>query len=492
MLEVRSLEKRFGETRALCGVDFDALAGEVTAVVGENGAGKSTLMQILAGALRAESGSLRLNDTRYEPIDPAHAQRVGVALVPQEAELVGDLDVGENVLLGREPSRWGLLDRSRARTLAARALAEVSADGESLDLACPARTLGPSARQRVAIARAISQPNLRLLILDEPTSSLTRPDVGRLFSVIRRLSSRGLAVLYVSHFLEEVLEIADAYVALRDGGTVGCGRIQATSIPELVQMMAGGRVQRLARRQARVMGDIVLDVRALAGPKQPLAVSFQLHAGEVLGIAGLVGAGRTELLRTIFGLSPIQSGRVRLGTLTGPCSPEVNLAHGLGLLSEDRRREGLAQSLSIADNVTLSQLPLRGPFVTHAWQCQASAPLIEKLGIRCRNPSQSVLELSGGNQQKVALARLLHHDVDVLLLDEPTRGIDVRSRADVHACIEELTSQGKAVLLVSSYLPELLGLSDRIAVMCRGKLGPAKPTREWDEHSLLAQATGTK
>lgn len=491
MLKVRTLTKHFAGTCALGGVDLEAAAGEVTAVIGENGAGKSTLMQVLAGNIRADSGTIHLGEAIYQPVDPAHARRAGVALVPQEPELVTDLDVADNILLGREPSRFGIVQRTKVRELAAKALALVTTDGHSLALDQPARTLGPSQRQCVAIARALAQPDLRLLILDEPTSSLTAADAKRLFQVIARLSKNGLAVLYVSHFLEEVLSVADAYLVLRDGQSVSHGRIAGTTASALVSAMTGEAFTEQVRRTGRVPGEVVLEAQGLAGSPQPFEIDLQLHAGEILGIWGLVGAGRTELLRGIFGLAPIRSGRVRLGTFTGPLTPKTSLDHGLGVLSEDRRHEGLAQALTIADNITLSKLPQHGPFVTRSRQIRAVTPLISQLRIRCRDPLQPVAELSGGNQQKVALARLLHHDVDVLLLDEPTRGIDVRSRADVHACIDALTSQGKAILLVSSYLPELMSLSDRIAVMFRGRLGPAKPTEEWDEHTLLMHATGT-
>lgn len=491
MLTIRGLSKRFGSTPALCGVDLDAAAGEVTAVIGENGAGKSTLMQILAGAVRADGGTIRLGEDPYRPLDPAHARRAGVALVPQEPELIADLDVTDNILLGREPARFGIVQRAKARELAAKALALVTMDDQSVALDQLARLLGPSERQRVAIARAMSQPDLRLLIFDEPTSSLTRADAKRVFQVIERLAQGGLTVLYVSHFLEEVLSIANAYVVLRDGQSISHGRIADSSASALVCAMAGENVSEHVRRKGRPPGDVVLELRALTGAAQPFEIDLQLRAGEVLGIWGLVGAGRTELLRTIFGLSPIRSGKLRLGTLEGPLTPRTSLTHGLGLLSEDRRHEGLAQTLSIADNITLSKLPGHGPFVTKDRQVAAVAPRIRELGIRCRDPLQRVAELSGGNQQKVALARLLHQDVDVLLLDEPTRGIDVRSRADVHACIDSLTRQGKSVLLVSSYLPELLSLSDRIAVMFRGRLGPPQPTEQWNEHSLLMHATGS-
>ena len=490
MLSISGLSKRFGNNQALSEVELHAQAGEVLAVVGENGAGKSTLMRLLAGVLQPDSGTLQLAGAAFHPKHPAAAMRAGVALVPQESELVPHLSIAENILLGREPTRAALIDRTRLRDLAGRALAEVATDGQQLDLAQRADTLGPSDRQRVVIARALSQANLRLLIFDEPTSSLSAADTRRLFSVIARLKARGLTVLYVSHFLEEVLTISDRYVVLRDGKSVARGNIADTTATELVTLMAGAAAVDRTKRAKREIGQLLLETKHLSGTRLPRDVSLQVHAGEVFGIAGLVGAGRTELVRALFGLDAC-SGDITIKSLHNPRSPRQCLRLGMGLLSEDRRNEGLAQSLDIAENVTLSKLPQRGLLVSKREQLRAATRLMQRLQIRCRSPRQIVSELSGGNQQKVALARLLHHDVDILLLDEPTRGIDVRSRAEVHQAIDDLARRGKAIVLISSYWPELLELCDRIVVMCRGKLGKVRPVDEWDEHSLLLQATGS-
>lgn len=489
MLTISRLSKRFGNNQALSEVELHARAGEVLAVVGENGAGKSTLMRLLAGVLQPDSGTLQLAGVAFEPKHPAAAMRAGVAFVPQESELVPHLSVAENILLGREPTRATLIDRTRLRELAGKALAEVATGEQQLDLAQRADTLGPSDRQRVVIARALSQANLRLLIFDEPTSSLSAADTKRLFSVITRLKARGLTVLYVSHFLEEVLTLCDRYVVLRDGKSVACGKIPDTTATELVTQMAGTGSANRAQRAQRELGPVLLETKHLSGTRLPRDVSLQVHAGEVFGIAGLVGAGRTELVRALFGLDEC-AGDITVKSLYHPRSPLQCLRLGMGLLSEDRRNEGLAQSLDIAENITLSKLPQRGLLVSRSEQLRAASRLMQRLQIRCRSPRQMVSELSGGNQQKVALARLLHHDVDILLLDEPTRGIDVRSRTEVHQAIDELARRGKAIVLISSYWPELLELCDRIVVMCRGKLGPARPADEWDEHSLLLEATG--
>jgi ribose transport system ATP-binding protein len=491
-LNVSGIEKRFGPTQALSGVALVLQPGEVHAVIGENGAGKSTLMKVLAGAVSPDAGTMQLDGQRYAPRGPLEARARGLAIVYQEPLLCPDLTIAENVLLGVEPTVFGLVRRSEARQRCERALALVrTADQAHLRAETLVRELAPSERQLVAIARALSQSDCKVLILDEPTSSLTREDTERLFAVIRRLAEQGLSVLYISHFLEEVERIADGYTVLRDGRSVTSGRTAETTRSELVSAMAGRRVEELFPRSERQPGEVVLSVRELGGQRLPVSASLELRRGEVLGIAGLVGSGRTELLRAVFGLDRVRRGEIKVAAHAGPASPAARLAQGVGMLSEDRKHEGLAERLSIAENMTLSKLEGLGPrrLVLPARRRLVAARLIERLGIRCRDADQPVADLSGGNQQKVALARLLHHDVDVLLLDEPTRGIDVGSRAAVYRIIDELASQGKAVLVVSSYLPELLGMADRIAVMSRGRLRPARAAAELDEHELLLEAT---
>ncbi len=341
-------------------------------------------------------------------------------------------------------------------------------------------------QQLVEIARAIAV-GCRVLVLDEPTSSLTRSDIAHLFDLVKRLKRQGLGIIYISHFLEEVRELSDRITVLRDGKSVGEGQTSATPTESIIAMMVGRAVEDLYPRSKRTAGQPVLEVTELAGSSKPVLVNLTLHRGEVLGISGLVGAGRTELFRTIFGLDKVRKGQIRLETYVGATSPARRWASGMGMVSEDRKTEGLALALSIADNSTLSSL---GAIVRPAKQEAATARWIKRLSIRCRGPRQSVGALSGGNQQKVAIARLLEHEVDVLLLDEPTRGIDVGAKAQIYQLIDELACQGKAVLMISSYLPELLGTCDRIAVMCKGKLGTARPVGELDEHQIMMEATG--
>lgn len=491
-LTLQGVSKAFGTTQALSQVSLEARAGEVHAVIGENGAGKSTLMKILAGALQPDAGELRLDGEAYAPRGPTAARSAGVAMVYQELMLCPDLSVEENICLGSEPLRWGLVARSTQRERALAALRLVSDDDHPLQAASLVRDLAPAARQRVEIARGLALPGCRVLILDEPTSSLGRADVVKLFEAIRRVAAQGLTVLYISHFLEEVREVCDAFTVLRDGKHVGTGRIEGTSNDQLVELMAGRAVQQLYPRSKREPAEVALKVERLAGQELPKNASLELRRGEVLGIAGLVGSGRTELLRAVFGLDVVRSGELKVAQVLGPASPARRLGQGVGLLSEDRKGEGLALQLSVENNLTLSKLQPLGPafLVLPSKVREAASSWVERLGIRVASPGQPVSSLSGGNQQKVALARLLYHDVDVLLLDEPTRGVDVRSRAEVYRLIDELAVAGKAILVVSSYLPELLGICDRIAVMRRGELGPARPVNEVDEHSLLLEATG--
>jgi ribose transport system ATP-binding protein len=490
-LVAAGVSKRFGSTRALERVSLELRPGSIHAVLGENGAGKSTLMKILAGAERADAGTLELDGAVYAPGGPLEARRRGVAIVYQELSLCPHLTVTENIVLGSEPRRLGVVSRTRSEQRARRALGLLMGETSSLPLHTPVSELSPAERQLVELGRALDQDDCRLLILDEPTSSLGEDDVARLFATLTRLRASGLTVLYVSHFLEEVRRIADDYSVLRDGTTVASGRIADVSNEALVTAMAGRAVSS-HRRERRTPGEPVLSLQELGGVRLPLSASLTLHRGEVLGIAGLMGSGRSELLRAIFGLEPVVRGQVRVGAAPGWAPPRRRLAQGVGLASEDRAHEGLALELSVAQNLTLSRLE---PLVRWGWLSLASerreaARWVDRLMIRARDPGQRIAELSGGNQQKVALARLYYHDVDVLLLDEPTRGIDVRSRSEIHQGITELCARGKAVLIVSSHFEELLELCDRVHVMHRGVLGPPRPAAELDETRLVREAAG--
>jgi ribose transport system ATP-binding protein len=484
-LRMEGVHKRFGATVALGGVDLSVRAGEVHALVGENGAGKSTLMKVLSGAHAPDEGHMWLDGRPYAPRNPMDARRAGVAMIYQELALAPHLPVMENVLLGMEPTAGPLVRLRDVRRRAADALAQLGRPDIPLNV--PVGRLSIADRQLVEIARAVAI-GCRVLVLDEPTSSLTARDIDRLFELVRRLRAQGKSVIYISHFLEEVRAVCDRFTVLRDGRSVGSGVTADAGNDEIIRMMVGRQVDDLYPRSHRTPGEAVLDVSGLAGTAKPVAASLTLHRGEVLGIAGLVGAGRTELLRAIMGLDRVRSGALRVAAFSGTAKPARRWAQGVGMVSEDRKTEGLALTLTIADNLTMSCL---GPLVSPGRQNAAAANWIGRLAVRCRSPRQPVGDLSGGNQQKVAIARLLHHDVDVLLLDEPTRGIDVGSKAQIYQLIDELARGGRAVLMVSSYLPELMGVCDRIAVMCRGRLGPARAVAEMTEHEIMLEATGS-
>jgi ribose transport system ATP-binding protein len=494
LLKMTRIAKRFGTTVALSDVRLEIARAEVHALVGENGAGKSTLMKILAGDEIADDGSIEYEGRPFTPRRPLDSLRAGIAMIYQEFNLAPHLSVEANLLLGREKRIAGLLLASR---LGSDERAACRSAMERLNLRIPldARVgdLGLADQQMIEIARALMS-GAKLIIMDEPTSALAAAEVQRLFAIIRQLRSQGISIVYISHFLEELEQIADRLTIIRDGRTVATGIAPEFTRADIISAMVGREVTEMYPRTLHTIGDPLLTVENLKGARnRPRDAAFVLHRGEILGIAGLVGAGRTETLRALFGLDPHDGGAATLGGVTlQSFSPRDWNRRGVSMLSEDRKAEGLAQSLSSLANITLPALRLASRFglVNRPAQRTACHEVGRSLSIRWASPDAPVSSLSGGNQQKVAMARLLYTGADVLLLDEPTRGIDVGAKVDIYRAIGQLAARGKGVLMVSSYLPELLGICDRIAVMSRGVLSRAYDVNELTPEKVMHLAVG--
>ncbi|MBI5175078.1 MAG: sugar ABC transporter ATP-binding protein [Candidatus Melainabacteria bacterium] len=483
VLDVRNVSVLYGNVQALRGVGLSLCAGELRAVIGENGAGKSSLMNVLAGLVKPAQGEMRLAGLSYSPADPGEARRQGISMIHQELSVAPHLTVAENIMLGIEPVSGFWLKRAAMRESARSALAALGSD---IDVDALCSSLSVSQMQILEIARA-TVGGSKVLILDEPTSSLTKEDTARLFHLLRRLKEEGYAILYISHFLEEVQQIADTYTVLRDGRVVGSGSMAEVELKDLVSMMLGRDLGDLYPSHRHSIGPKVLEVEALSSGKRLSSASFSLHKGEVLGIFGLVGSGRTELLRSIFALDAAKGSVAIKGKPAGSSvSVQALWRGGTGMVSEDRKEEGLSVSMSIAHNLALVETPLL--FSPGKLEGQAQVWL-KAMSVVASGPEQPVWQLSGGNQQKVAMARLLAHKVDIFLLDEPTRGVDIGSKRQIYDLIHEAAGAGAAVLIVSSYLPELLGLCDRLAVMNRGVLLPFRPVSEVSEFSVMSEAT---
>ncbi|MDM0054371.1 sugar ABC transporter ATP-binding protein [Variovorax fucosicus] len=476
-------------------------AGEVLALTGENGAGKSTLSKIVCGLVQPTRGQMLLDGQPFAPGSRREAERQGVRMVMQELGLVSTLSVAENLLLDRLPHRAGWLRRSALHALAARQLAKIGMQG--IDPATPVARLGIGQQQMVEIARNL-QDDTRVLVLDEPTAMLTPRETSHLFEQIELLKARGVAIVYVSHRLEELQRIADRVAVLRDGRLVDLRPMAGVRESELVQRMVGRAVHEHENRPRRRAGPVLLRATGLGRAQAVRDVDLALHAGEVMGLAGLVGSGRTELVRLLFGADRADRGEIALyaGTSDGADaaptrriqrgwrSPMQAIRAGIGLVTEDRKSQGLLLPQPIRVNTTLSDLGAvsRAGWLQRAKEKAIARRLVEVLRIRSRSIEQAAATLSGGNQQKVVFARWLHRECNVLLLDEPTRGVDVGARADLYAELDRMTDAGRALLMVSSDLRELMAMCDRIGVMSGGRLVAVFERGEWSEQSLLAAA----
>jgi ribose transport system ATP-binding protein len=486
---MQHIRKTFPGVLALDDVSFELRAGEVHILLGENGAGKSTLMKILSGAYQKTAGEIRLNGQAVEIKSPKHAQELGIGIIYQELNLVPQLSAAENIFLGREPMRFGLIDRGAMEQEASQFLNEL---GLAIDVRRPVRSVSIAAQQMVEVAKAISL-NARILIMDEPTSALTEHEINELFARIRQLKVTGVSIVYISHRMEELFEIGDRVTVLRDGKHVGTYNIADVTKAELIRLMANRELTNQFPKVRAKRGAEALRIEHLTRHGVLDDISFTLYRGEVLGIAGLLGSGRTELARAIFGADKIDSGKIyRKGELQLIHSPQQAIASGIGFLTEDRKTQGLVLTLSVKDNICLpsvNQFERFGIVSTYA-ENQASQKYVNELHIKTPSLRQQVVNLSGGNQQKVVLGKWLCSQAEIFIFDEPTRGIDVGSKAEIYELINQLTANGVAVLMISSELPEILGMSDRILVMQQGRINGEFAADEATQEKILRCALG--
>jgi ribose transport system ATP-binding protein len=489
LLQMHGICKQYPGIQALNNASLEVRAGEVHALLGENGAGKSTLMKVLSGAVRRDAGEILLNDVPVDLSDPNSARKLGISTIYQELSLVSHLSVAENMFLGKAPTRWpGVLDWPRMRRDATRILQGL---GVSLDPDAPVRSLRLAQQQMVEVGRALAD-EARILIMDEPTSSLSERETAQLFEAIVRLTAAGVAVVYISHRMEEVFRIGHRVTVLRDGSHVATLNIADVSVPQLVRLMANRDVSDHYPRRTHRLGEELLRVEDLGGGALR-DISFVLRRGEILGVAGLVGAGRTRLARAIAGADPVARGRILIrGTPTRIGSPADAAVARIAFLPEDRKQQGLVLGLTVERNIALSHL---GPLshygvMDHRTERREAEQAIVDLRIRTQGPGQSALHLSGGNQQKIVLAKWLAARADVFIFDEPTRGIDVAARHEIYLLMNRVVEQGAGVLMISSDLPEVLGMSDRVLVMRAGAVRAEFPRADATEAAVLNAALG--
>lgn len=491
LLEVRDITKRFPGVLALDQAQLEVCHGEVLALVGENGAGKSTMMKILSGVYQADSGTILMEGQEVIPRDPVYARdHLGISIVYQEFNLALNLSVAENIYLGRFPTQKGFMQYNRLYQEAEDFLELLGAE---LDPRAPVARLSVAQQQMVEIAKAISY-QARLIIMDEPTAALTPHETETLFKLIRGLRSKGVGIIFITHRMDEIFQIADRITVMRDGKTVGTRLTGEMDRAAIVRMMVGRDLSEMYAVRERRMGDSLLQVSNLSTPGLLQNISFDLRRGEILGLFGLLGAGRTELARALFGITPAQRAKVVLdGQLVNVRSAADAKKVGLGYVPEDRKQHGLVLPMTVRENVTLSILRnlSRGSLVQSSLERQRADHFIKSLNIRTPSREQRVNNLSGGNQQKVVVAKWLASDPKVLILDEPTRGIDVGAKAEIHSLIAHLAETGVGIIMISSDLPEVLAMSDRILVMHEGRLTGEFSREEATEESIMLAATGT-
>lgn len=487
-LEMRGIEKSYPGVHALRGVSLTLRSGEVLALLGENGAGKSTLMRVLGGAQEADQGTILMDGRAISFSSPQDARRAGIAVIYQEFNLVPGLNAVENIFLGQEAGRWGFVasteESSRAQNLFQRL-------GVQIPLDVPCRNLTTAQQQLVEIAKALAS-QARILVMDEPSAALTSHEVSRLFTLIRELKKQGIGIVYISHRLDEIFEIADRVTVLRDGRNVGEKSIQQITRQEMIEKMVGRELKNEFPARVPAVGEIRLHVKGLRRDSQVQDVSFHVRRGEILGLTGLVGAGRTETVRLLFGADTLDAGEIWLdGKRLEIHSPRDAITAGIGLLTEDRKLQGLILRHSVRENFGLPNLDRfsRNGFVQGAMEASEFQNFVDRLKIKIPHLEQRAGNLSGGNQQKVVLAKWLARNCEVLVFDEPTRGIDVGAKYEIYQLMNELVAAGKSIIMVSSELPEILGMSDRILVMHEGRItGEISDARQCTQEQIMALA----
>lgn len=471
LLRMERIEKTFHGTRVLKNISFGIRPGEVHALIGGNGAGKSTLMKIISGAFKKDSGQIFWMDNEIEIQSTRHSTELGISIIYQELNQMPNLSIAENIFIGREHRKGTfMLDAGRTVEEAEKYVREV---GLNADVRTPCGDLSIAQRQMVEVARALSA-NAKLIIMDEPTSSLTERETEILMSLIRKLKQNGVSVVFISHKLNEIFEISDRISVLRDGELVGCVDTAECSNDMLIRMMVGREITEIFPKKNVPLGDVVLSVKNLTAGKSVQNVSFDLHKGEILGFAGLVGAGRSETMRAIFGVDKAENGEITVDgkPLALRHKPGESIAAGIGFLPEDRQLQGLVLGMSVRENTTMANMDktLVNHMVSYKREAEITQEYVDRLSVRAHSIEQKMSNLSGGNQQKVVLGKWLNTDPKVLILDEPTRGIDIGAKKEIYTLMGELTARGVAIIMISSEFPEVLGMSDRVIVMCEGSI----------------------
>lgn len=490
ILQLKSITKQYPGVVALDNVCVSFEKGEVHALLGENGAGKSTLIKVLSGAIVPNAGQIIMDGETFTQITPAIARKLGIGVIYQEFTLVPTLTVAENIFLGKEYRKGIFLDKKAMIRQASEILKELDID---IDPGTPVKQLSVAYQQIVEISKALAN-DVKVLVMDEPTAPLTTAEVGSLFRMVRKLVQNGVTIIFISHRMEELFEIADRVTVLRDGTYVKTLDMKETTTAELISLMVGRSIDEQYPVRSCVIGQPVLKVEHIYAKNFIKDVSFQVRSGEIVGLAGLIGAGRTELVRAIYGADPLQAGTIRLnGKKVELKSPAVSIATGVALVPENRKEQGVVLGMSIADNLIMSTVKKLSAFIFVKQKLcrKLVSEYIEKLRIKTPSAQQKVLNLSGGNQQKVVIGKFLAADPQVYIFDEPTRGIDVGAKHEIYQLMNQLVSQGKAIIMISSELPEILGMSDRILVMHEGRLVGEVSREEATQEKIMAYASGS-